>query len=126
MDQRKQEIEALRLRYGEVEHGENLDWIIFKQFCMPHGWRQEEIELLIVIPPGYPATPPDNFYVRDGLRLADGAPPSNYSEGQNILGGRWAQFSFHAKSWNPDPDREKGDSILTFMLAVEQRLGEGA
>ena len=125
-DRRKQEIELLRRRYGELDHGPNLDWVLFKQFPLPTGWNREYIELLIIIPAGYPTTPPDNFYVREGLRLANGDAPNNYSEGQSILGGRWAQFSFHAQSWNPTPDPENGDNLLTFMLSMEKRLEEGA
>ncbi len=126
LDRRKKEIELLRRRYGEPEHGPNMDWVLFKRFALPAGWNREHTELLVIIPSGYPATPPDNFYVRDGLRLANGNLPSNYSEGQSVLGGRWAQFSFHAQSWDAAPIPEDGDSLLTFMLAVEQRLAEGA
>jgi hypothetical protein len=126
LERRRREIDLLRLRYGALDHGPNLDWVLFKQFPLPPGWNREHTELLIVIPPGYPTTPPDNFYVREGLRLINGNPPNNYSEGQSVLGGRWAQFSFHAQSWNSTPDPEDGDSLLTFMLAVARRLMEGA
>ena len=125
-ERRKIEISLLRSRYQEIEHGENLDWVLFKNFPLSPGWNREYTELLVIIPAGHPTTPPDNFYVRDGLRLANGANPNNYSEGQSILGGRWAQFSFHAQSWNPLPKPEDGDNLLTFMLAVERRLEEGA
>ena len=125
LERREREFELLKQKYGELEHGENLDWVQFKRFPMPPGWNREATELLVVIPPGYPATPPDNFFVRDGLRTAGGAAPGNYSEGQSVLGGTWAQFSYHAKEWNPAPDPNVGDSILTFMIGVEARLREG-
>lgn len=126
LERRKEEIELLRRRYGEMEHGTNLDWVLFKSFPLPPGWNRECTELLILIPAGYPSTPPENFYVRDGLRLANGESPSNYSEGQTVLGGRWAQFSYHPQSWDPAPDLKEGDNLLTFMLVVERRLQEGA
>lgn len=127
LERRRREIDLLRKRYGEVEHGDNIDWILFKSFQLPPGWNRENTELLIVIPPGYPITPPDNFHVRNGLRIvADGGErvPSNYSENQSVLGGNWAQFSFHAQAWSPAPDSLEGDNLLTFILAVERRLGE--
>lgn len=124
LERRRQEIELLRRKYGEVEHGLNLDWVLFKQFPLPSGWDRQATDLLVIIPPGYPTTPPDNFYVRNGLRLAHGGPPGNYSENQSVLGGSWAQFSFHAQGWNPACERGVGDDLLTFMLAVEHRLQE--
>jgi len=127
LERRGFEIDLLRKGYGEVEHGENVDWILFKSFQLPPGWNRENTDLLIIIPPGYPVTPPDNFFVRNGLRIiADGAErvPSNYSENQTVLGGSWAQFSFHAQVWNPAPDSLEGDNLLTFVLAVERRLQE--
>ena len=124
LERRQEEIELLRRRYGELEHGENLDWILFKQFGMPPGWNRDTTELLVVVPAGYPTTPPDNFYVRNGLRTSSGAAPASYSENQTVLGGAWAQFSFHAQEWHPLPDANEGDSILTFMIGVERRLME--
>ena len=127
LERRKQEIGLLHQRYGELEHGANLDWVLFKSFPMPPGWNREVTELLVIIPPGYPTTPPDNFYVPNGVRImADGAErlPANYSENQSVLGGNWAQFSYHAQGWSPTSNPVDGDNLLTFMLAVEQRLKE--
>ena len=124
LDRRRQEIELLRRRYGELENGENVDWVLFKSFPLPVGWNSDSTELLVLIPAGYPTTPPDNFYVRNGLRTPSGGSPGNYSENQSILGGSWAQFSFHAKEWSPSSNPEEGDSLITFMFAVEGRLKE--
>ena len=124
LDRRRQEIELLRRRYGELENGENLDWVLFKSFPLPVGLNSDSTELLVLIPAGYPITPPDNFYVRNGLRTTSGGSLSNYSENQSILGGSWAQFSFHAKEWSPSSNSGEGDSLITFMFAVEGRLKE--
>lgn len=124
VERRQTEFALLRQRYGDLEHGENLDWVIFKEFPLPVGWNKDTTELLVVIPAGYPTAAPDNFFVRNELRIADGSIPANFSENQSVLGSSWAQFSFHAKEWNPSSDIDDGDSLLTFMLAVEQRLRE--
>lgn len=118
------EFQLLCRRYGEMEHGDNLDWVMFREFSLPAGWNVDKTELLVVIPPGYPSTPPDNFFVRNGLRTSNGTDPENYSENQSVLGASWAQFSFHVKEWNPNQNPNDGDSLLTFMLAVERRLQE--
>lgn len=122
-ERRAQEIELLRRHYGEVDHGTGMDWVRIQRFPLPPGWNREELELLILIPPAYPSTPPDNFFVRNGLRLQDGSLPGNYAEGQSVLGESWAQFSFHAQEWRPSNDLDS-DSLLTFLVAVSERLRE--
>ena len=126
LDRRQQEIELMRKKYGPLEQGPNLEWVLFKEFTLPKGWNSATTSLLILIPPGYPVTPPDNFYVSPGLRLESGAMPSNYSEGPTHLGQQWGQFSIHAQKecWAPKADFLEGDNLLTFMLIVERRLKE--
>ena len=62
-DRLSSEFQLLCRRYGEMEHGENRDWVMFREFPLSPGWNVETTELLVVIPPGYPTTPPDNFFV---------------------------------------------------------------
>lgn len=124
MERRKREIELMPSRFGPLETGPNLDWILFRAFPLPPGWNRAKTELLVTIPPGYPTTPPDNFLVRTGLRLADGRTPTNYSEGHAALGSTWGVFSFHVRGWDPTGDHDHADSLLTFIAGVERRLRE--
>lgn len=125
LERRLEEIELLRKRYGSIEHDPKVEWILFKEFRLPAGWNREMIELLIIIPPGYPTTPPDNFYVAPGLRLASGAEPTNFSKGVTHLGRQWDQFSYHiAGQWKPAASILHGDNLQTFMLKVIDRLKE--
>lgn len=128
MERRKEEVDLLGKKYGEVEQGPNLDWVLFKAFPVPPGWSVASTELLVMIPPGYPFTPPDNFYVPVGFRLASGATPGNYSEGTTQVGRQWGQFSFHiqAGDWQASPEVLDGHNLLTFMLQVEKRLREAS
>ena len=124
MERRLREVELLRQRYSRVEHGSDLDWLKFKDFPLPSGWDRGSTDILVLIPPGYPETPPDNFYVPNGLRLQSNAVPGNFAEGQEVLGASWAQFSYHAETWTPTHDLWNGDTLVTFMTAVELRLRE--
>jgi hypothetical protein len=126
LERRSREFGLLERRYGSVQYGNALDWLMIRQFPLPPGWNRPVTELLILIPPGYPLCPPDNFFVREGLRTVSGALPNGYFEGQAVLGPGWGQFSFHVQEWRPGTGETAGDNILTFLLGVEQRLREGA
>ena len=124
MERRHREVELLRQQYPQVEHGPDLDWVMFKDFSLPPGWDRDTTDVLVLIPLGYPETAPDNFYVRNGLHLLSGNAPGNFAEGQVVLGDSWAQFSYHADTWAPTRDLWSGDTLVTFMVAVERRLKE--
>ena len=129
MDRRRLEIELLREKYGELEVGPSLNYIIFSSFQLPEGWNMEIIRVLVIIPGNYPISPPDNFYVTPGLRTINGAPPGSYAESQNHYGKDWGVFSMHledAGTWNPSTDNVLDvTNLLTFMMSVvEKRLSE--
>lgn len=126
LERRLREVDLLRQRYGELDHGPNVEWIIFKQFRLPSGWNLANVRLLILIPPGYPMTPPDNFYVELGLKLSSGAAIANYTEPVSQLGQTWGQFSYHVEAggWKTSTEILDGHNLLTFMIGVEKRLTE--
>jgi hypothetical protein len=119
------EAELIRRAYGEVEIGSGESWIEVKRFPLPGGWSHSETPLLVLIPVGYPVTPPDNFYCANELRLAGGGEPGNTSAGQPQIGRVWRMFSWHlGDNWRPDPDPLAGDNLLTFLLLARERLEE--
>ena len=127
LERRQQEIKLLREKYGELEVGSQLEWIVFKEIRLPEGWNRDATEVLVFVPPGYPVTPPDNFYVPTGFRLASNAMPQSYSDSKQHLGRQWGTFSVHIQkeSWSPKPDILNGDNLMTYMLVVvEKRLKE--
>ncbi len=124
LDRRRREVDLLRDRYGDLETGQAMDWVIFRRFKLPGGLNREETELLVEIPSAYPQCAPDNFYVAEGLRSGSGGALSNYSEGVSKLGRNWGQFSFHVQDWSPSSDIPDGHNLLTFLLGVEKRLKE--
>lgn len=126
LERRKQELDLIRSKYGEIDIGPDLDWVLIKMFPLPFGWNRDETALLVLIRPGYPTTPPDNFLVDNDLRLASGQLPGNVSADQSHLGRSWLQFSYHvdAAEWRPNPELLNGHNLLTFLLGVEKRLAQ--
>ena len=125
IERRLQEIKLLQKKYGDLEYGQNGEWVLIKKFPLPSGWNKTETELLVLITAGYPSTPPDNFFVPIGFKLANGNPINAYTEPHPHRDRSWGQFSYHIDGeWKPGKEILDGDNLLTFMIKVEQRLGE--
>lgn len=122
----EEEIELLRRAGWTVEVGLGFQWIIVKAIPLPEGWNQADTDVLIKMRPGYPTTPPDNFYADGSLRLAEGDKPGNAPREETIDGQSWLLFSYHVEggSWSPHAQVEEGHNLLTYLNAVIGRLGE--
>lgn len=131
-----QEIELVREKYPGLQHGERLDWVLIPDYPLPpNRFTQNRTALLFAIPPGYPNTGPDDFFVDGDLRLKDGGCAPAFSAGPNSssgpapVSGNWGWFSWHPQSgqWRPAATVEGGDNLLTFLRAVNVCLrGEEA
>jgi hypothetical protein len=129
LERRVREFALLEARYGELEHGPNGEWVIVKGWLLPVGWNKPATSVLVQIPPGYPVTPPDNFYTDNDLRLASGTDPGNTSGNQSPIDSRrWRMFSYHVEGsdWHPHADVLQGHNLQTFFAGVEQRLREAS
>lgn len=126
MDRRREEFGLVAARYGELEASPSWDWLIIKRWPLVPGWNKPETAVLILIPSGYPAIPPDNVYTDADLCLADGREPGNAAGVIDHNGRRWRQFSYHVdpNEWQPDADPLRGHNVLTFLEGVAQRLRE--
>ena len=111
--------------YLTVEHADDYSWVLIRELRLSPGWNRETTDVLVPLGPDA-LTAPDNFYVPEGIRLASGATPANYSDGQPLLDRQWGQFSFHDQKnmWTPREPVEDGDNLTTFMIEVERRPGE--
>lgn len=125
-DRLDQEIALIRKQYPDVRHDQNYDWVIIKDVPLPADYNRDTTDVLIVIPSGYPETPPDNFWVPSGLRLEnDGQPDAFNPNHRTQEGEEWDRFSWHEDDgWAPTKDIEYGSNLLTFMSTVEERLEE--
>ena len=118
----KREIELVESNFGELEVDPSLRWFIVKRWRLTPGWSKKEVRVLLSIPPGYPTTPPDNFFTDVDLRIENGGQPERASVVNHVNGQQWLQFSYHIEvsDWNPDKD----SNLVTFLLGVTKRLSE--
>lgn len=126
MERRKQELRLVEVRYGELEVSPRLDWFIVNHWNLPFGWSKSETQVLIQIPPGYPVTPPDNFFTEQDLRLEGGLQPGNSNPNAILVDRLWHLFSYHVEGgdWVPHADPLNGHNLLTFLQGVAKRLAE--
>ena len=125
IERRQKELKLVETEYGELEFGVNLDWFNIKCWNLIPGWNKPSTNVLVLIPSGYPVTPPDSFYTDHDLRLANGGQPGS-STPAHVLGKNWVRFSFHLepKDWRPHADPLHGHNLLTFVHGVAMRLSE--
>ncbi len=128
IERRNLEFKLVADLYGELEIAPDLSWFVVKNWRLPAGWNKHETALLVQIPPGYPVTPPDNFYTDHDLFLSNGGQPGNSSAGQSLVGRQWRMFSYHVESgdWQPHAEPSKGHNLLTFLQGVTKRLLEAS
>jgi len=121
-------LELVKARFANrtVEAGPQIEWVLISGWNLAPGWNKSETTVLVLIPPGYPVTPPDNFYADHDLRLAGGTLPSNTSPDQSSLGRTWLLFSYHVEAgdWRPHSEPLRGHNLLTFLDGVTRRLRE--
>lgn len=125
-ERRAREFELVEAAYGELEPSPTFDWFVVKRWPLPPGWNKTETAVLVLLPTGYPVTPPDNIYTDPDLCLADGRPPGNAEGFIDHNGRRWRLFSYHIEpgDWQPHADVLQGHNVLTFLQGAAQRLSE--
>lgn len=119
------EIDLLRQQFPDLQHGDQLDWVLLPELVLPlKRFNRHKTKLLFRIPVGYPQTGPDNFFVEVDLRLADGGNPPGFNtnrestSGAAPLPGEWGWFSWHPQSWRPAASVEGGDNLIGFVRSV--------
>jgi hypothetical protein len=125
-ERRKVEVELVRRSLGELQLSPTFDWIIIPKWGLDRGWNKKKTKLLVLIPSGYPTVAPDNIYVDPDLRLENDQLPGNTGIAELPELGSWLMFSFHVEAgdWQPHSDPGLGHNLLTFLVAVRQRLSE--
>jgi hypothetical protein len=125
-DRRQVEVELVQRGLGELQLSPALEWLIVPKWALGKGWNKKATRLLLLIPSGYPTVGPDNFYTDADLRLENGQMPGNTGQAELPNLGSWLMFSFHmeASDWQPHTEPALGHNLLTYLVAVRQRLSE--
>lgn len=121
----REEIELLRKQIPDLQHGDQLDWVLIPELVLPaERFNKSQSRVLFRIPVGYPQSGPDNFFVDLDLRLKDGTnppafnPSANASNGAAPVAGEWGWFSWHPQSWRPAATIDGGDNLLAFIRCI--------
>ncbi|MDP9225940.1 MAG: hypothetical protein M3P18_19310 [Actinomycetota bacterium] len=121
-----EELVLVRAVYGGASAGPDAAWVKLDNRDLIAGWNRSSTPILIEIPIGYPAVPPDNFFTAADLRLADGRVPSNTMGIKVIDGSEWLGFSHHAEggTWQAHADLAQSHTLVDYVASVLDRLGE--
>ena len=113
-----------RVDWGYLSSG--VIWVIIYDFPLPPGYNYRTTDVMILLPPNYPQTPPDWFYVDHNLRLANGERPphvfyddTSYDPNRGIYGEApppmvgWTACCLHIREWRPKANPAEGHSLLS-------------
>lgn len=99
--------------------------VVLPEFSLPDGFEPRIVEMLVMLPFGFPETPPDMFWVSPRVTLR-GAMPQTAEQTQQILGRAWQRFSRHLTqgSWRSGADNlQSWVAMINTMLQREASTG---
>lgn len=94
--------------------------VILKDFPLPHGkFEQDQADILILLPSGYPDARPDCFYTSPSLKLTQTKQLPKATRPNNLVFNqqKWQFWSRHNSDWRPGID-----GIRTMIKRVEYSL----
>lgn len=90
--------------------------VVIRNLALPDGkFQVATADVLILLPGGYPDVPPDMFYTKPWLCLADGNRyPTSADQSLRFGGESWQRWSRHNNAWRPGID-----GLRTMIKRVE-------
>jgi Prokaryotic E2 family E len=89
-------------------------YVVFPDFAVHDGYAPAKVDLLLILPNGFPFAAPDMFWVSPKLSLLNGSPPIGAESFESHLGQVWQRFSWHyppgSSFWQPN-----SSSILSHL-----------
>jgi len=115
-------LEGRAIEFREVEEGANKG-VVLEAFGLPENrFDFGEVDILILLPAGYPDTPPDMFYLVPWVKLASkNAYPNAANVAFGYAGKNWQRWSRHNNEWRPGVD-----GIWTMIKRIEHALENAA
>lgn len=98
-------LESRDLSFEVVNNGGTIG-VVLKGYSLPEGkYDQDVADVLIILPPGYPDTPPDMFYTSPRIKLSASGQEARATSVNHDFDGRvWQRWSRHCTSWRPGVD----------------------
>jgi len=85
-------------------HKENDGWkfLVIANYLLPAGFKPNQVDLLVKLPPGFPDAAPDMFWTYPPVKAPNGNLPRSTCE-ERLLGKDWQRFSWHLApgAWQP-------------------------
>lgn len=97
-------------------------WVILPNFKVPTGYSLAATDLALDIPPTYPMTQIDMFYLYPEIALSSGQPIPATDYRENIQGKPHQRWSRHRKQQPSSMWRPGIDNIITHLALVEAAL----
>lgn len=93
--------------------------VIIRSWLLPDGmYDADRVDVLILIPNGYPDVKPDMFHLIPWVKLTNGNRyPKAADQAVSFNGGNWQRWSRHCDDWRPGID-----GIWTMLKRVEHAL----
>ena len=101
-----------------IENGRR--WFILRGYRLPDGYHQNEVDIAIEVPTGYPAAQLDMFYCFPHLQRSDGRSIPTTEARQQIgpkIYQRWSRHRGSTNPWNP-----QFDSLVTQIVLAEESI----
>jgi hypothetical protein len=98
-------LEAHGYSFEEADTG-GQKGVILKGVVLPESkYDSGKVDVLFLIPNGYPDAPPDMFYTNPWLRLQPGGnDPRAADQPVDFAGIKWQRWSRHSDQWRPGRD----------------------
>lgn len=109
--------------YEEPQPAGTWSGVIITGYVLPAGFDRDRTDLLVRLPPGFPDSAPDNFWVDPRIKNSrTGVEPQNANGTERHRDRDWQFFSRHlATPWRPGID-----DLRTWLAAIRRRLEEDA
>lgn len=111
-------LESHKMAY-ELESDGKQTGVILKEVSLPAGkFDHESVEVMILLPQGYPDARPDMFFLRPWVKLTTtGSYPNAADQAFNFRGHAWQRWSRHSEEW-----RSGVDGLHTMIARVRYAI----
>ena len=112
--------ESKGIAFEEIQDGK-LKGVILRKRTLPDGkFDATEVDVLVLLPPGYPDVPPDMFYIFPWIKLlSNNRYPKAADRPLKFGHENWQRWSRHNSEWRPGVD-----GIWTMLKRIEHAIKE--